>query len=143
MLGMHEPGIFIAFSCGHYGSVDFIYSLCEWNGSNGIGRKSQRHVGCYVLDNSGIRLTEMSTVLILPRIDGAKSKSELSFGSLDSLITLHQREETYVSETARMICRNCIIRAGSSFETLRKLWVVPYPDRTFISVSGKTHHKRR
>ena len=37
------------------------------------------------------------------------------FNRLDSLITLHQREETYVSETARMICRNCVIRAGSSF----------------------------
>ena len=35
--------------------------------------------------------------------------------NLDTLITLHQREETYVSETARMICRNCVIRAGSSF----------------------------
>lgn len=35
--------------------------------------------------------------------------------NLDTLITLHQREETYVSETARMICRNCVIRTGFSF----------------------------
>ena len=55
------------------------------------------------------------TELTMPAEIEEQAQIGAFFQQLDSLITLHQREETYVSETARMICRNCVIRAGSSF----------------------------
>ena len=82
--------------------------------SNGTAQKelSKRAQGKSVVHvhNSDIQDVTIS----YPTID-EQTQIGAFFRSLDSLITLHQREETYVSETARRICRNCVIRAGSSF----------------------------
>lgn len=93
---------------GDSADVDFIYSL-----SDDIKRKAEiKASGSTFLEISGKRLTEIE-VLAPALVEQVQIGS--FFRQLDSLIALHQREETYVSETARMICRNCVIRAGSSF----------------------------